>query len=157
VLSQFKEGVRNQVDKGDTETHYDLGIAYMEMGLHGEAIEEFKLCLDSGEKQATAHHMIGLSHVAKGEMAPAVAAFMAALESPDVTEREQLDLWFEVGNAHELMGKANEALIWYEQVEEQDPEFRDVAERIERLGVIKSEEQEVDEFDEMFDNMILKD
>jgi hypothetical protein len=31
-----------------------------------------------------------------------------------------------------------------------------VSGRIERLGVIKSEQQEVDEFDEMFDNMILK-
>ena len=52
--------------------------------------------------------------------------------------------------------KASEALIWYEKVEERNPTFRDVALRIERLGVKKSAQQEVDEFDQMFDDMIVK-
>jgi tetratricopeptide (TPR) repeat protein len=157
VISQFKEGVKSQVDPNDTATHYDLGIAYMEMGLHGEAIDEFKLCLDDGDKECTAHTMIGLSYVAKGDMPPAIEHFKNALSSPTMKPEEELDLWFEIGNAYELLGKASEALVWYEKVEEQNPEFRDVAARIERLGVAKSEEEEVDEFDEMFDNMILKD
>ena len=39
---------------------------------------------------------------------------------------------------------------------ELNPGFRDVTARIERLGVVKSEKEEVDEFDAMFDNMIVK-
>jgi tetratricopeptide (TPR) repeat protein len=89
-------------------------------------------------------------------MEGAIQHFRKALASPGVSPDEELDLWFEIGNAYELLGKASEALIWYEKVEEQNAEFRDVSGRIERLGVIKSEQQEVDEFDEMFDNMILK-
>jgi tetratricopeptide (TPR) repeat protein len=156
VLQQFKEGVKRQVDKGDTATHYDLGIAYMEMGLHAEAIEEFKLCLDRPNKQCTAHTMIGLSYVSKGEMENAIRHFKLALASPDRKPEEEVDLWFEIGNASELLGKASEALIWYEKVEERNPTFRDVALRIERLGVKKSAQQEVDEFDQMFDDMIVK-
>jgi tetratricopeptide (TPR) repeat protein len=156
VLQQFKEGVRRSVEPGDTATHYDLGIAYMEMGLHTEAIEEFKLCLDSGETQRTAHTMIGLSYVAKGEMQPGIDHFKLALQSPAQAGEQEIDLWFEIGNAYELLGTANDALVWYEKVEEQNPEFRDVATRIERLGMIKSPAQETDEIDAMFDNMILK-
>jgi tetratricopeptide (TPR) repeat protein len=156
VLQQFKEGVKRQVDKDDTATHYDLGIAYMEMGLHAEAIEEFKLCLDRPNKQCTAHTMIGLSYVSKGEMDNAIKHFKLALASPDRKAEEEVDLWFEIGNANELLGKASEALVWYEKVEERNPSFRDVALRIERLGVKKSPQQETDEFDQMFDDMIVK-
>ncbi len=156
VLAQFKEGVKRQVDKGDTATHYDLGIAYMEMGLHGEAIEAFKLCLSSPEKECTAHTMIGLSHVSNGTMDAAIEHFKLALESPQVTSESELDLWFEIGNALELSTRASEALVWYEKVEERNPQFRDVAARIERLGNVKSQAEEGDEFDTMFDNMISK-
>src|SRR5262249_53104199 len=157
VLQQFKQGVQRQVPKSDTATHYDLGIAYMEMGLHAEAIEEFRLCLDQPEMQCTAHHMIGLSYVAKGDMGNALPHFKLALDGPVRTADEELSLWFEIGNASELLGRASDALVWYEKVEERDPSFRDVSTRIERLGVKKSVQQEGDEFDAMFDSIVLKD
>lgn len=156
VISQFKKGVEKQVDKSDTATHYDLGIAYMEMGLHAEAIEAFTLCLSDPDKLCTVHAMIGTSHVSKGDMEPAIVHFKKALEVPTVSEAEEVDLWFEIGNASELLGKLTDALVYYEKVEERNPSFRDVAERIERLGVSKSSNQEEEEFDDLFDNMILK-
>jgi tetratricopeptide (TPR) repeat protein len=148
--------VAKQVDSGDAATHYDLGIAYMEMGLHGEAIEEFKLCLSAPERRCTALMMIGLSHVAKGEMEQGLDNLKLALEENPKPD-EELGLWFEMGNAYELLGKNVEALVWYEKVEERDPRYRDVAQRIERLGTTRTPEEEADEFDEMFDNMIIKD
>jgi tetratricopeptide (TPR) repeat protein len=156
VLAQFKQGVARQVDKKDSATHHDLGIAYMEMGLNGEAIEEFKLCLDDPERICTAHTMIGLSYVAKGDMDLGIDHFRHALASTPRPE-EELGLWFEMGNAFELLGKNMDALVWYEKVEERDPRFRDVGLRLERLSTARTPEQEADEFDEMFDNMILKD
>lgn len=155
VLAQFKQGVAKQVDSSDAATHYDLGIAYMEMGLHTEAIDEFKLCLADPERRCTAHTMIGLSYVAKGEMDPGVDHLKLALDDNPKPE-EEIGLWFELGNAYELLGKNLEALIWYEKVEERDARYRDVAQRIERLGTARTPEQESDDFDEMFDNMILK-
>jgi predicted TPR repeat methyltransferase len=101
--------------------------------------------------------MIGLSHVAGGDMASGVVHFKQALASPDCNPGEEVGLWFEIGNASELLGKASEALVWYEKVEEQDPTFRDVSARIERLGVAKTPQQEGDDFDNLFDSMILKD
>jgi hypothetical protein len=88
-------------------------------------------------------------------MEPGLDHFKLALES-DPTAEVECGLWFEMGNAHELLGKNMEALVWYEKVEERNPTFRDVALRIERLGTARTPQQEADEFDEMFDNMILK-
>lgn len=156
VLAQFKQGVAKQVDKADSATHYDLGIAYMEMGLNGEAIEEFKLCLVDPARKCTAHTMIGMSYVAKGEMELGIDHLKLALDENPKPE-EELGLWFEMGNAYELLGKNTDALVWYEKVEERDPRFRDVVQRIERLGTARTPEQESDDFDEMFDNMIMKD
>lgn len=155
VLAAFKKGVAKQIDLADAATHYDLGIAYMEMGLHLEAIDEFKLCLGDPTRTCTAHMMIAMSFVAKGDMEPGIAHFQLALDSKPTAE-EEIGVWFEIGNAHELLGKNMDALVWYEKVEERNPTFRDVALRIERLGTARTPEQEADEFDEMFDNMILK-
>jgi tetratricopeptide (TPR) repeat protein len=156
VLAQFKLGVAKQVDRTDAATHYDLGIAYMEMGLHGEAIEEFKLCLSDPTRKCTAHTMIGLSYVANGDMELAVDHLQLALSEQPRPE-EELGLWFELGNAYELLGSnSEEALSWYERVNARDPHFRDVGLRIQRLRVSRTPEQESDDFDEMFDNMILK-
>jgi tetratricopeptide (TPR) repeat protein len=156
AVKAFRDEVRSLVPPGDTATHYDLGIAYMEMGLHQEAIEEFRICLGSAERARTAHTMIGLCHVERGELELGVAHFRDALGTPGITPDEEIGLFFEMGNAYELLGKSSEALIWYEKVDERNPGFRDVHARIERLGKPPTMQQETDEFDEMFDNIIAK-
>src|SRR5690606_556258 len=40
VFDEFKRGVAEQVADSDHETHYNLGIAYREMGLLNDAIRE---------------------------------------------------------------------------------------------------------------------
>src|SRR3989338_3764675 len=42
---EFKHGVEKQLSKEDSETHYNLGIAYMEMELYDDAMREFKIAL----------------------------------------------------------------------------------------------------------------
>ena len=45
MLKKFKQGVAENVDSEDHEAHYDLGVAYKEMGLLDEAISEFQKAL----------------------------------------------------------------------------------------------------------------
>ena len=61
-----------------------------------------------------------------------------ALETGQAAEEEELGLLFEIGNALELLKRNNDALVYYEKVEEGNPEFRDVSARIERLGNLTS-------------------
>ncbi len=48
VFEQFKAGVAAQVSESDAATHYDLGVAYKEMGLFTDAISEFEDGADQG-------------------------------------------------------------------------------------------------------------
>ena len=42
------------VDESDAETHYDLGLAYKEMGLHDEAIKAFEKALRAPGREVSA-------------------------------------------------------------------------------------------------------
>jgi tetratricopeptide (TPR) repeat protein len=141
---------------GQKESHYDLGLAYMEMELHENAIKEFKQCLDSPKLQCHAHTMIGLCLVARGEIREAVAHYEKGLASPH-EDPEETELCFELGHAHELLRMGPEALEYYRKVAEKDPGFRDVKRRIDRLSGGGTPDAEIDEFDVLFDDLIVKD
>src|SRR5260370_35463094 len=40
MLARFKQGIGENIDEADFQAHYDLGVAFKEMGLLGEAIGE---------------------------------------------------------------------------------------------------------------------
>jgi len=42
VFAKFKEGVAKQIGVDDAQSHYDLGLAYKDMGLSEDAIREFQ-------------------------------------------------------------------------------------------------------------------
>ena len=50
VFSAFKKGIEEQVDEGDADTHYDLAIAYKEMGLNEDAVRELEAVLKTGTR-----------------------------------------------------------------------------------------------------------
>ena len=43
VFREFQKGVQEQLSEEDSDTHFNLGIAYKEMGLLPEAIREFQV------------------------------------------------------------------------------------------------------------------
>ena len=52
MLKQFKRGIDENLDADDFQSHYDLGIAFKEMGLLDEAIAEFQKALRSPDGAA---------------------------------------------------------------------------------------------------------
>lgn len=64
LLAELRQSIEARVDATDFDTHYDLGIAYKEMGLTLEAITELEKCIGSRQRrfaaiQAMAAHLIG--------------------------------------------------------------------------------------------------
>ncbi len=116
------------------EAHYDLGIAYKEMGLLDEAIAEFNIAMQDPQRQVLCHMMIGLCYLNKGLMADAIAQFKGGLYAERIQERERLALYFELGQVYEQLADVREALYYYEKVAKRDPHFRDVDQRILALG-----------------------
>ncbi|MFO0692095.1 MAG: tetratricopeptide repeat protein [Polyangiales bacterium] len=160
VFAQFKKGVEAQIDASDSETHYDLGIAYKEMGLLDDAVHEFDLAMRNVDKECIAATMIGLCRIEQGRADQSIPFFERALNAKHRDAREKLGLWFELGNAYALLAKKTEALGYYHKVEAMDPGFRGVDERIRALSApppvsAKVEvDPEDDELDKAFDELL---
>ena len=59
IILEFKTGIDSSISKEDYSTHFDLGIAYREMGLLREAIQEFEKVLISPDYRIRAREMLG--------------------------------------------------------------------------------------------------
>ncbi|HXT97109.1 MAG TPA: tetratricopeptide repeat protein [Polyangia bacterium] len=117
-------------ENADPGTHGDLGIAYKQMGLYDAAIEEFKQLAADKTKAVFACTMIGECVEAKGELGEAVKRYKEALNLPQATAQESIELYYLLGAVFEQLGDVREALYFFENVGKRDPGFRDVKKRV---------------------------
>jgi tetratricopeptide (TPR) repeat protein len=134
VFREFKRGVQRTVSQGDYETHYDLGIAYREMGLLEDAVGEFQLARESPTRRMDCLHMLGLCAIDLKRPEEAVAHLERALSLPDVPDSQQVALRFDLGRAFDEMGDRVRARTAFETVAALDPEFQDVGDRLAQLS-----------------------
>jgi tetratricopeptide (TPR) repeat protein len=116
------------VEENDSDTHYDLGLAYKEMGLHDEAIKAFEKVLRSPGREVQCRVMIGMCLREQGQATEAINHFKQGLHA-NASERERLSLYYEIGITYEGMGDNGEALYYFEAVLKRDPNFADSAQR----------------------------
>jgi tetratricopeptide (TPR) repeat protein len=133
VFEKFKEGIRAQVSDADSTTHYDLGVAYREMGLVPDALNQFLIAARDPKLECTCHAMIGMLHLEHGKLDEAAEAYVRALAASSKTVDQELSLYYDLGNVHEMRGANAEALYHFQKIARRDPGFRDVADRIEAL------------------------
>jgi tetratricopeptide (TPR) repeat protein len=134
VFSQFKAGVQEQISKSDYATHYDLGIAYREMGLLEDAITEFEISKADPGHTVQSLTMIGLCLVSLERPADAIGTLSSALDNPELGDQDRLALLYELGKIHESLGQVEDALELFNKVINSDPGFADVADRIDALS-----------------------
>lgn len=134
LFSQFKDGLDRQVEKGDTETHFDLGIAYKEMGLYDDAIAEFQVAAADPHRQVDCLTLQGLCYQEKGNFAQAEAVFNKALALADLPQEGLLSINYELGQLYEMSGRTAEAISIFTNVCKIDPDYRDVSTKLVNLG-----------------------
>ena len=144
VFSEFKKGLAKVVKPEDVDTHYDLGIAYKEMGLMDDAIGEFQVaregCLGK-KKEVDCLTMSAMLQGMKGDWAGAVQSLKLALGTEHAFGEMQKALTYELGQAQDSAGESGKALFHFQKVAEMDATYRDVAERVSRLeGQVSPEE-----------------
>jgi pilus assembly protein FimV len=120
------------VDESDAETHYDLGLAYKEMGLVDEAIKAFEKTLRAPGREVQCRVMIGMCHREQGNPNEAIHQFKQGLHAQP-SDRELLSLYYEIGITYEAMGDDGEALYYFESVMRRDPSFADAGARADVL------------------------
>ncbi|HET7620902.1 MAG TPA: tetratricopeptide repeat protein [Gemmatimonadaceae bacterium] len=137
MLAMFKQGVAANVDEADHEAHYDLGVAYKEMGLLDEAISEFQKALRGTGNRARTYEALGQCFVERGQHQIAVTILSRALGDKSYTDDMLVGVLYLLGYASETLGRWPDAQRFYERVFAVDIEFRDIAERLavaERAG-----------------------
>ena len=141
LFEEFRSelGESNKEDE-DLETHYNLGIAYREMGLLEEAISEFQKVASSADKGPAFRYamqcstLLGLAFMEKGQPAIAAIWYERALKTPGLDQESILALRYDLGVAQELAGDTHAAFTSFSQVYAMNIDYRDVSERIALLG-----------------------
>jgi tetratricopeptide (TPR) repeat protein len=157
VFGAFKRGVRAALGQGDHEAHYDLGIAYREMGLLDDAIGEFRSAMASPARRIDSLHMLGLCALEQGRPDEAVDCLSHALSAPGIAQEQELAIRFELGRAYESCGDTVKARAAWEKVASVDPEFCEVSELLatlaERRAPAGPPAAEFESFDDLLDGV----
>jgi tetratricopeptide (TPR) repeat protein len=133
LFKEFQRGVAEQVQEEDYDTHFNLGLAYREMGLLDEAIGEFQLSAKSPEFLVESASMIGACFMDKGLPEQGVEWYARALTAPGLPMEMELGLRYELGRAQEAAGNTSAALASFSEVLAINPAFRDVMDRVSKL------------------------
>ncbi|HEU4830148.1 MAG TPA: tetratricopeptide repeat protein [Gemmatimonadales bacterium] len=134
TLEQFKKGIEANIGTDDYEAHYDLGIAFKEMGLLDEAIAEFQKALRAPNGRLRTSEALGVTFVEKRQFAIAETILRRAVDALEGGDDEKIGLLYWLGRALEEQGKGKEARASYERALAVDIRFMDLNERIRRLG-----------------------
>jgi tetratricopeptide (TPR) repeat protein len=134
VFKEFQRGVAEQLSEEDSDTHFNLGIAYKEMGLLEEAINEFQVAAHDPAFFVEACSMIGVCANEIGNHAEAAEWYQKALVAPDLSPDARAALRYELAVAFERTGELDQAADLFEQISQFDPGYRDVAARLASLS-----------------------
>ena len=140
VFDEFRAELGEMgAEEEDLETHYNLGIAFREMGLLEEAISEFQKVAKANDRGRPFRYtmqcctLLGLAFMEKGQPAIAAIWYERALKTPGMDPESTLALRYDLGVAQESAGEPEAALKSFSQVYAMNIDYRDVAERIAAL------------------------
>ncbi|MCU0238349.1 MAG: tetratricopeptide repeat protein [Pyrinomonadaceae bacterium] len=137
----FKESEAESYS-ADYETHFNLGIAYKEMGLMDDAVKEFQDAVklvsanDNTRRHLQCCHFLGHCFMDKQMPKLALIWFEKGLECNQLNDEEKQALYYEIACAYENDGENDSAFRFFEQIYAVDVEYRDVANKIKQLSLV---------------------
>ncbi|HLZ45741.1 MAG TPA: tetratricopeptide repeat protein [Gemmatimonadales bacterium] len=137
MLARFKQGIDENIDETDFQSHYDLGVAFKEMGLLDEAIAELQKALRAPEGKLRTSEMLGICFFEKGAFGVAESILRRGLDLPASGDQERLGILYWLGRALEQQGKKADARDLYGRVFAVDIRFLDAEQRVKALAKAK--------------------
>ena len=142
IFAEFREAVEEESQMpsdDDYETHYNLGLAYKEMDLLDEAVEEFQIAAklvtphDGSQHHLDCCSLLGHCFMQKDLPRVAVRWFQKGLETPDLPEEAILALRYETALAYEKMGDIDKAIETFMEVYGVNVSYRGVGDKLREL------------------------
>jgi tetratricopeptide (TPR) repeat protein len=134
MFARFTAVPDDDYQQDEAETHYNLGIAYMEMGLHEEAINEFRISANDSDRKLDSLTLQGICFRDRGNHAEAEEVLTSLLSLKELDSDRILALRYELGLLYEAAGRNEEALQAFRDIFANNPGFRDTMKKIALLS-----------------------
>jgi tetratricopeptide (TPR) repeat protein len=132
ALERFAHDLERELADVSPRDRLDIGIGFLEMGLYGVAIPQFRAAARSEGHLLAASALLSYALILWGRPFEATETLEPLLSDSEIPEPEKLELCYLMGRANEELGKSGAAAQWYLRVQETDPHYRDVPERLRR-------------------------
>jgi tetratricopeptide (TPR) repeat protein len=140
VFEEYRVSAEAETNgNGDYETHYNLGMAYQEMELFEEALEEFQIAIglvspdDGTPRYLQCCNLLGHCFMMKGVPRLAVKWFNKGLGAPNTSDDERQALRFDLAAAYEQAGDLDQARNLFTEIYGVNVSYRGVNERLKAL------------------------
>lgn len=134
IVATFRKDVQEKIDKKDYESHFNLGIAYLEQGLLDEAIEELQRACQGKKNAVDCYSILSHCHKRKKEYRKAQEWLERALDLTKKKTGQYFGLKYELASLYEEMQEKKNALNIYDEIKKWNPRYRDTTDKIEKLG-----------------------
>lgn len=135
AIEEFAQKLDRDLSAGQVglQDRMDIGIAFMEMGLHDLASRVFKTAVTLSSDKESLLSFTGLlaySLILAGRPYDATLNIQPVLRDTEIKREEKLELFYLMGRAHEYMKQPHFAVQWYQHVRDIDPRYRDIEDRL---------------------------
>lgn len=131
TISTAPSGVRygSEMDSSDAQSHFDLGLAFKEMGLYDEAINEFRKASSDSARRMACLIMQGACLRERGEFDTAINMLNTLLK-PGLNLDDSCAVKYELVLTFESAGNTEAATRLLSEIDSANPNFRDVGSRL---------------------------
>jgi len=130
ALGRLQAKVDEEIGDTDLEARYNLGIAYKEMGLHEEAVTEFRLAMRRTDLFVGAGSLLADTLADRSDFDGALAVLDAVLAASTGGEEAERDVRYHKAVLLENAGRRDEARDIFRDIREKSPGYRDVEARL---------------------------
>jgi tetratricopeptide (TPR) repeat protein len=132
ITNDFYE-VNGQEVPENPETHYELGFAYIEMGLVEDAINEFRVASDDPLLKIRCCRVIARCYTDGGKYREAIEEFKKIVSELSDDGEDCPDIKYDLADIYVKNSEYDNALELYYEIQSQDPGYRDVAAKIKEV------------------------
>ena len=118
--------------------HMTLARTYIEMGLLDEAVGPLEIASKAPRFRFEAASQLGRIFRDQGDVAKAIEWLERAAEAPAPNEEDSRALLYDLGSMVEASGDTARALAVFLELQSEAGDYRDVAERVERLARVET-------------------
>jgi len=134
LFGSFKESIQGQIAEDDSETHYNLGVAYQEMELYEDAINEFEVASNNPALQHDAYFMMGNCCREMENLEEALHNYERALDRSGLSDEQINAIRYEQAVSLRSAGRNDDAVKLFREIQSvMGGDYRDSEQQLQEL------------------------